>query len=322
MLLEELLVVDLGVLELVGAVVGGQQARGDDGLVKHARHVVVVVGADAFLVQIVHGVEELAFAQFVHVARGAQVFCHALVVGVVVVVAHHDDFGVGVFVEDAVGDVAAQGGGGHATRQRAFLATVARRPVHDDEVHHLAVKQTRDHQLVAGDEVGLVGDDGTVRLAVGQLEILGVVEQSHVDATAVGRLVVHDLIVTVLDFGLAHEVFQHRAVLDLRHAEDGHAVGRPVGADGGDGVGHVVEFGEVFLGVPLVGALRQELLVVFVRVVDGVEEVLEVIEADEADLIGLLLLGGDVVYAEGEGQNCQYKKEMIFHRLPKFRRQR
>ena len=74
-----------------------------------------------------------------------------------------------------------------------------------------------------------------------------------------------------------------------------------------------MEFGKVFLGVPLVAALGQELLVVFVRVIDGVEEVLKVIEADEADLIGLLLLGGDVVYAEAKSQNDEGENEMLIH---------
>ena len=67
---------------------------GEDGLVQNAGHVVVVVGADAFLVQFVHRVEELAVAQVVHVARGPQIFRDALVGRVVVEVAHHDDFGV------------------------------------------------------------------------------------------------------------------------------------------------------------------------------------------------------------------------------------
>ena len=107
-LFQEPLVVDFHVLELVGAVVGGQQARGDDGLVEDGRHITVVVGAITLLVQFIHGVEELAVAQVVHLARGAQVFRHALVVGVVVEVAHHDDLGVLVLTHDGVSDVAAQ----------------------------------------------------------------------------------------------------------------------------------------------------------------------------------------------------------------------
>ena len=65
----------------------------------------------------------------------------------------------------------------------------------------------------------------------------------------------HHLIVAILDFGLGHKVFHYCAVFNLRYAEHGHAVGRDVGANGGDGIGHVMEFVQVFFSVPLVEAL-------------------------------------------------------------------
>ena len=68
MLLQELLVMDLCVLELVAVVAIGQQGRGEDHLVEHAGSIAVVIGAIAFLVQLVHGVEELAVAKVFHVA--------------------------------------------------------------------------------------------------------------------------------------------------------------------------------------------------------------------------------------------------------------
>ncbi len=61
-LLQELLIVDLCVLELVAVVAIGQQGRGEDHLVEHARRITIEVGAVAFLVQFIHGVEKLAVA--------------------------------------------------------------------------------------------------------------------------------------------------------------------------------------------------------------------------------------------------------------------
>ena len=68
MLFQELLVVYFGVLELVGVVAIGQQGRGEDHLVEYARRIAVVVGAIALLVQLIHGIEELAIAKVFHVA--------------------------------------------------------------------------------------------------------------------------------------------------------------------------------------------------------------------------------------------------------------
>ncbi len=67
MLFQELLVVYLRVFELVAVVTVGQQGRGEDHLVEHARRIAVEVGAVAFLVQFIHGVEKLAVAQVFHV---------------------------------------------------------------------------------------------------------------------------------------------------------------------------------------------------------------------------------------------------------------
>ncbi len=240
-------------------------------------------------------------------------FRNSFVGWIVVEVAHHDDLGVLVLAHDAVGDVAAQIGGCNTARHGAFLATHTRWPVHDDEVHHLAIEEARNDQLVAGDKLRVAGDDSMIRLTVRQLEILRVIEQPHIHATAVGRVVVHYLIVAVLDFGLGHEVFKHLAILDLRHAKDSHTVGRDVGADGGDGVGHVVEFVEVFLGIPLVGALGQELFVKLQRVVNGIEEVFQVIEADQADFISLFFLCFEVRKTKYKGQKGKYESKVFVH---------
>lgn len=122
MLLQELLIVYFGVLELIAVVAIGQQGRGEDHLVEHTGRIAVVVGAIAFLMQLVHGVEKLAVAQVFHVARCTQVVGYAFAVRVVVVVAHHDDFGALVLTHDGVGDVTAEVGSGHTARHGAFLA--------------------------------------------------------------------------------------------------------------------------------------------------------------------------------------------------------
>ncbi len=312
-LLQKLLVVDLRVLELVAVVAIGQQGRSEDHLVEHTGRIAVEVGAVAFFVQLVHGVEKLAVAQVFHVARGTQVFRNSFVGRIVVEVAHHDNLGVLVLAHDAVGDVAAQLGGGNAARHGTLLTAHTRRPVHHDEVHHLAIEEAGNDQLVTGDELRVAGNDGMIRLAVRQLEIFRVIEQPHIHATAVGRVVVHHLIVATLDFGLGHQVFKHMAVLNLRHAKDSYAVGCDVGADGGDGIGHVMEFVEVFLGIPLVGALGQELLVVFLRVVDGVEEVFQVIEADQTNFIGLFFLCVEARKTKDKGQKSKYESKVFVH---------
>ena len=111
-----------------------------------------------------------------------------------------------------------------------------------------------------------------------------------------------DLVITSFDFRLDHKVFQNSTVFNLRHAEDGHPIGRDVSANGRDGIGHVMEFGEVFIGVPLVDALGQKFLVLFQRVVDGIEQVLKVIETHKADFVGLLLLSRSTVHSKAESQ--------------------
>ena len=209
--------------------------------------------------------------------------------------------------------MAAEVGSSNTAGHGALLATGTRRPVHDDEVHHLAIEEARDDQLVAGDELGVFRDDGAVCLAIGWLEVFWIVYQTYIYATAVGRVVVHHLVVAAFQFGLGHQVFQHGAVLHLRHAEDGHAVGRDVGADGRDGIGHVVELSQVFLGVPLVDALGQKLLVVFVRVVDGIEEILQIVEPDEADFICLFLLCVKARKTKYKSQKSQYGSKVFVH---------
>ena len=54
---------------------------------------------------------------------------------------------------------------------------------------------------------------------VGDFEIFRVVEQCHVDTTAVRGVVMHDLILAAGEFRLFYKVFQHSAVLYFRHSK-------------------------------------------------------------------------------------------------------
>ena len=118
-----------------------------------------------------------------------------------------------------------------------------------------------------------------------ELEVAGVVHQADVDAAFVGRVVVHDLQVPGLDFGLVCDVFHHRAVFNLAHADYGRAYGRCLGLELRYGIGEVVYLEPVFAAVPLSRTLGGELLVAAQGVVgDGVEEVFEVVKSNAGDL--------------------------------------
>ena len=90
--------------------------------------------------------------------------------------------------------------------------------MHHDEVHRLSVEESGDQQLVAGDEVGLARDHGAVRLGAGHREVFRVIDQGHVHATAVGGVVMHDLVIAAGYLGLGHQVLQHMAVFHFRQA--------------------------------------------------------------------------------------------------------
>ena len=123
----------------------------------------------------------------------------------------------------------------------------------------------------------------------------------------------HNLVVAILDLGLGHQVFQHQAVLYLRHAQHRQTVRRVVQADGGDGVCHIVKLGHVFLGVPLVDSIGKELLVNLVGIVDGVEEILQIVKADKPNLVGLLLLRVSEVQKQAAYCDDNSCKGCFFH---------
>lgn len=202
--------------------------------------------------------------------------------GVVVEVAHYNHAHVGVDAPQAVGNLLAQLGGGDAVGLALLLSAQARWPVVYDDGNALAKELAYDAHLVAGGEGH--GGEGVVG-HVFELEISRVVHQAHVDAAFVGRVVMHDLQVPCLDFGLVCDVFHHRAVFNLAHADYRGAYGRCLGLELRYGVGEVVYLEPVFAAVPLSRTFGGELLVAAQWVVgDSVEEVFEVVKGNAGDL--------------------------------------
>ena len=148
-------------------------------------------------------------------------------------------------------------------------------------------------------------------------EVVGVVEEAHIDASSVGsfdkqRGVV--AVVSVLQFG--GEVVETANVLHLSHAyasstDRGHIESEPR-----DGVCHVVYLVFVFEPCPMHASVGQILIVVLTLVVNSVEEVLEVIESDALNGIRLcfclclVFLGGKRNHAKS---GTAEEEEGFFH---------
>ena len=139
-------------------------------------------------------------------------------------------------------------------------------------------------QDVAGLEIRERRHDGFHRIAALQFEDFGAVEKSHVDAARLGRIVVHDTIIGWRQVGRRHDILEHGAVFDLRHADHGRIdlVGSRKVEQYPFGVAQLA----VVLGrVPLFGPFGGELVVEHLGVVDRIEEILQVVEHH---LVGLL----------------------------------
>ena len=108
-----------------------------------------------------------------------------------------------------------------------------------------------------------------------------------------------DLVVSVGDLGVVHQVLEDVAVLDLADSED-RVIDLVVILHCTDHPGHVVDLLPVLAFGPLVGAVRQVLVVILSLVMVGVEEVLKVVEPYHVGT--LRLLGHDGRRQEGSGQ--------------------
>ena len=216
---------------------------------------------------------------------GTQIYFDALICGVVVEVAHGDDLRCRIDLEHRVGDCAHLPGDGVAFEGRRLLSAQPRGPVRNHEEEGFAVDGAPHRHDAACAEVGQRFDPDRDVFASFQLEYVRTVEESHIDTAQVGRVVMADAVICRPEFGCRDDVFEHRAVFDLRDADDDGVV--PVhGGDVEQDTLHIMEFLVVFDRVPAFGTVGQKLFVVCFGIVDGVEEVLHVVEHDLMRLLG------------------------------------
>ena len=121
----------------------------------------------------------------------------------------------------------------------------------DDDAYSVGAKKAGDAQLVAGTEVGIVGDVEEMGLIRDEGEHGRIVEHSHVDAAGVGRIVVHIGQAAAAERLGLHKVAHHRLVFDLGYAYDGRSGRGRFGDEIGYGVGEIVDFQAVFSRIPL-----------------------------------------------------------------------
>ena len=104
---------------------------------------------------------------------------------------------------------------------------------------------------------------------------------------------------------LGHNVLQHRARLDFRDADNSRII-LVCGSNVEKHPLDIAELLEILGGIPLLGTFRRELVVMHLRIVDGVEKVLQVIEHH---LAGLLRKAH---YDERRQEQSEYQS--FFHR--------
>ena len=218
---------------------------------------------------------------------------HALVGGVVVHVAHDHDLDAGNLLFELlhviVDDLGATGTevGALASHSRGEMGHIygdvlsVNLPVHHEDVAGLEgrllllVKRELYPAALEGEGDGL---------AVEVCELVGPVEQGHVDAARIRTVVVDNLIVGAGQLGQADEILEHEAVLDLADTEKS-MVDAVLVAHGVDYARDVGELLLIFRLRPLVPALGEELGVVRDGVVVDVEKVLNIVEPYDVVLL-------------------------------------
>ena len=251
------------------------------------------------------GVEEVARFELLYLRFGTQPLGEAPVGRIVVEVAHRHDLRRGVDLEHRVGDATHLLAHGDALELRGVLAAQTRRPVGHHEEERFVLDLAPHRQDVARLEVGQIRDFGLDRTAALQFEHRRPIEERHIDAARLGRVVVHDPVIGRSELRRRHDILEHRAGLDLRNADHGRIVpveGRKVEQHAFD----VRQFLVIFRRIPLLGPFGRELVVAHLGVVDRVEEVLQVVEHH---LVGLLR---EAHYDERRHQ--QRKDQSFFHR--------
>lgn len=119
----------------------------------------------------------------------------------------------------------------------------------------------------------------------------------------------HNLIIRLRNGRLAHQILQHKTVLDFAHSQNGveAAVGISHGADDGSHVGELLLILDIS---PFVLTVRQELLIVLCRIVISVEQVFQIVETYDIVLVRLacLCLCGHRKkhHQDGNQSNCSF----------------
>ena len=211
---------------------------------------------------------------------------HTVVRRVVVHISHNGDLDSRIFLHHPEGVVVDDFSPSAA--KVTTLASDSGRKMGNIECKMFSVNRSVNHQYVTGTEFFLLIPvhrelDCTAfegernRLAVDIGKLLGLVEQGHIDSTAVRTVIVDNLVVRLRNLRLAHKILQHKTVLDFANSENGVETTVGIGHRPDDG-SHIVEFLCVLGLGPLVLSFRQELLVVLRRVIVGVKKVLKVVE--------------------------------------------
>ena len=191
-LFEEVAVENLGAHIFQGRAVFPDEVGRDDDLVKQVPCAVVGQCAYAPVKHLPHGVEVPAGLNFLLFFLGSQYGFATVVIGVVVEVAHDDDFRVGVGGHERVGQMLGKGCCRFPFGARLFFSAQPRGPVVHDEVYPFTGQCPRYDQLVTGEQVGKFGGAQTRAATRFERELVFVVDESHVDAAGVGRVVVYD----------------------------------------------------------------------------------------------------------------------------------
>ena len=157
----------------------------------------------------------------------------------------------------------------------------------DQNVEGLPGEYSAHKQLVAcaisGTEVDL---RITIGLVVGDLEELGVVEQSRLDASPVGRGDIDHLQSHVGNLRTSHEVIADPLILHLRKTDDSRSGRGHLTPQLGDHRGNVVELFLILRLGPIVGTGGEKLVIpLVVRIVLSIEEILHIIEGYRISLI-------------------------------------
>ena len=223
-----------------------------------------------------------------------------MVVRIVIKVTHNDDFSLGLFAIDGIAYLAAEHSGSVTSRAAGKLTSVTAGPVVDNHMDFL-----RREFLAFGTFAEQVAGNGKLQTALdytavtvvrfefvavyfSRFEQYGVVQQSHVHATAVRAFYQNWFqAAAIFSVGFGAEVVETTDVLHLGYADTCSTARVVVSTQLRNGIGHVLNFVLVLVRGPFVATIGQVLVVVLTFVVDGIEQVLKVVESNTADVLSV-----------------------------------